>query len=80
MSQSLKTISDIREAIEQLYNKQSAGEIDAKSADAMNTTLKTAVYLNAKLPMDALKLYVTSQIKKVAIPEGIRKALPISVD
>jgi hypothetical protein len=78
--QSLKTVNELREAIEDLYHNQRTGKLDAKAADALNTTMKTAVYLNVKLPMDAFKLYVQAQIKKVSIPEGLRRALPIPVD
>lgn len=78
--QPLRTIDNLRDALETLYNQQSAGQLDAKTADAMNTTLKGAMYLNVRLPMEALKIFVTASIKKVTIPEGLRKALPISVE
>jgi hypothetical protein len=37
----------------------------------LNTTLKGAVYLNGKLKLDALKLYVQAEIKKIEIPKGM---------
>lgn len=80
LHQPLRTVEDLRIAYEDLYNKQRNGEIDAKTSDGMNTTLKGSTYLNVKLPMDAWKIVVQSRIKKVDLPEGLRKALPISVE
>lgn len=67
----LRTIEDLSHAHEWLMGKQRSGEIDAKTADAMNTTLKGAVYLNAKLKMEAAKLFITAQVKKIQIPNGM---------
>jgi hypothetical protein len=64
----LKTIKDLSEAHEWLFNRQQSGQIDAKTADSMNTTLKGAVYLNAKLRLDAAKIMVQAKIKKIDIP------------
>lgn len=78
--QPLRTIGDLLEATEDLYNRLETGQLDAKTADAMNTVIKSSTYLLAKLPMDAYKIFVQAKIKKIEIPEGLRKALPITVD
>ena len=62
---SLKTPADLIDAVEALYTEQHNGKIDAKTADALNTTLKAAIYLRAKLPMDYAKLYFQAQVKKI---------------
>jgi hypothetical protein len=67
---SLKTPKDLIDAHEWLFNQQKENKIDAKTADALNTTLKGAVYLNAKLRLDAAKIFLTAQIKKIEIPKG----------
>jgi len=54
-----------------LFNKQVNQEVDNKTADSMNTTLKGAVYLNAKLRLDAAKLLLQARVKKVDIPQGM---------
>jgi len=64
----LRTIEDIIQAHEWVYNKQKDGKIDAKTADGLNTTLKGMVYLKGKLKIDAAKLYMQAQIKKVSLP------------
>lgn len=74
----LRSIDDLSTAHEWLINKQRNGEIDSKTADAMNTTLKGAVYLNGKLRMDYAKLWLHAQIKKVEMPVGILPQLGIS--
>lgn len=71
----LRTIADLSNAHEWLINKQRNGEIDSKTADAMNTTLKGAVYLNGKLKMDYAKLIVQAQIKKIQIPPDMLPAM-----
>jgi hypothetical protein len=76
----LRTIDDLRDAFEDLYTRQSNGEIDAKMSDGLNTTLKGAMALNVKLPMDALKIFVQASIKKVNIPPNLKKALPILIE
>ena len=68
---SLKTIPDLVVAHEWLFNEQRAGKIDAKTADALNTTLKGSVYLNGKLKLDAAKLVIQAQIKKLDVPAGL---------
>jgi hypothetical protein len=78
--QKLRTVDDISSAIENLYNRQNRNELDAKAADGLNTTIKSAIYLNVKLPMDAYKIFVTAAAKKIVIPEGLRKALPIALE
>lgn len=67
----LKTITDLNNAHEWLFNRQVNQLVDNKTADSMNTTLKGVVYLNSKLRMDAAKLILTARIKKVDIPEGM---------
>jgi hypothetical protein len=67
----LKSVNDISEAYEWMFNAQRDGQIDAKTADALNTTLKGATYLRVKLRMDAAKLLIQAQIKKVQIPEKL---------
>jgi hypothetical protein len=77
--QSLRSLPDLIEATESLFNRLNSGEIDSKTADAINTTLKSQSYFVAKLPMDALKIFVAAQIKKVRIPADLQKALPIQL-
>lgn len=67
----LRTVADLSAAHEWLFNKQRDGGIDAKTADAMNTTLKGSVFLNAKLRLDAAKIFLQARIKKIEIPEGM---------
>lgn len=64
----LRTISDLNEALEWLYEQQKTGQIDAKTADALNTTIKQASYLNGKLKLDYVKLWLTAKIKKIELP------------
>jgi hypothetical protein len=68
----LRTVDDLTNALEWLYQEQKEGRIDAKTADALNTTIKQATYLNGKLKLDYLKLMLTAKIKKIDLP-----ALPI---
>ena len=72
----LRTIPQLTEAHEWLFNRQRSGKIDAKTADALNTTLKGAVYLNGKLKLDAAKLFLQAQIKKIEFPQGMMPELP----
>lgn len=64
----LRTVDDLNKALEWLYNQQKEGTIDAKTADALNTTLKQSAYLNGKLKLDYLKLMLTAKIKKIELP------------
>ena len=73
---SLRTIADLQEAHEWLFNKQKDGTIDAKAVDGLNTTLKGAVYLNVKLKLDAAKLITTASIKKIELPKWFGGILP----
>lgn len=66
-----KTMSGINEAVEWIFNKQINGEIDGKTADGLNTTIKSAIYLNVKLRMDYLKMILQANIKKIDLPEGL---------
>lgn len=67
----LRTIEDLTNAHEWLFNRQKDGRIDSKTADALNTTLKGSVFLNAKLKLDAAKIYMQAMIKKIDIPKGL---------
>ena len=67
----LRTVDDLRDAEEWLFNAQKDGMIDPQSAHAMNTTLKNSVYLNVKMRLDVAKLWYSAQIKKVEIPKGM---------
>jgi len=67
----LRTVTDLTEAHEWMFNEQRNGKMDAKTADALNTTLKGSVYLNAKLRLDAAKIFMQAQIKKIEIPKGL---------
>lgn len=67
----LRTIDDLTKAHEWLFNQQKGGTIDAKTADALNTTLKGATYLRAKLRLDAAKIVLQAQIKKISVPANL---------
>ena len=69
MKTKLRTVPDLIEAHEWLFNQQRDGHIDPKTADALNTTLKGSVYLNAKLRLDMAKIMVQAEIKKIDIPD-----------
>lgn len=71
----LRTIRDLTNAHEWLFNKQRDGQIDAKTADALNTTLKGATYLNARLKLDYAKVILAAKVKKVEFPAGLLPAL-----
>jgi hypothetical protein len=64
----LRTVPGLNQAHEWLFEKQRGGEIDNKTADAMNTTLKGSIYLNVKLRLDTAKLLLQARIKKVELP------------
>ena len=68
---SLRTVSDIVDAQEWLFNQQRDGKIDAKTADALNTTLKGSIFLVAKLRLDAAKIWMTARVKKIDLPAGL---------
>lgn len=73
----LRSIEDLQNAYEELYNRQRDNKIDAKAVDGMNTTLKGATYLAAGLRMKLVDIYLKAQIKKleippVMLPEGMR--------
>jgi hypothetical protein len=67
----LRTPAEISQANEWLFNQQKDGRIDPKTADSLNTTIKNSVYLNVKMRMDYLKIYVQAQVKKIEIPAGL---------
>lgn len=70
----LRTVADISDAQEWLFNSQREGVIDTKTADGMNTTLKGVVYLKATLPLKIFEAMVRAQIKKINVPTNL---LPI---
>ena len=70
----LRTVEDLTEAHEWLFNAQRQAEIDPKSADAMNTTLKGLTFLRVKLKLDFAKIILQSRIKKLELPEGLLPA------
>jgi len=67
----LRSVRGISAASELVFNRQLQGSLDAKGADALNTTIKNSVYLVAKLPMDIAKLYIQARIKKLSLPDTI---------
>jgi len=69
----LKSVGNLVDANELIFNKQHRGEIDAKTADGMNTCIKGQTYLLVKLRLDYLKLFLHARIKKVELPD---KMLP----
>ena len=71
----LRTLRDLSEAYELLYNQEMSGLIDSKAADGINTTLKGSVYLNVKVKMDLVKLLVQAKIKKISIPDKMLDGL-----
>lgn len=71
--QRLRSISDIAEAHEDVYNMALTGKLDNKTVDALNTTLKGQTYLLGKLRLDAAKIIVTASVKKI----NIDKFLPL---
>lgn len=64
----LRTVQDLIEAGEWMFAKQEAGELDAKAADALNTTLKGQSKFVVDTPMALLKIWVRAQEKKFVIP------------
>ena len=67
----LRSLDDLVVAHENLYNLQRDGKIDAKTADALNTTLKGQTYILGKLRLDYMKIMINAQVKKVTFPKGI---------
>ena len=74
--QRLRTIEELNEAHEWLFEQSRSGALDNKTADVLNTTLKGSVYLNGRLKLDYAKLIMQAQIKKVTIPRGLLPELP----
>lgn len=64
----LQTIEGLSDAHAYVFNRQKTGDIDPKTADSMNTTLKGLLYLQGKLKIEAAKLYILSQTKHIQIP------------
>lgn len=67
----LRTREGLNEAIEFVYQEQKDGRLDAKSADALNTTIRTSMELNVKLPMKLFDTVVKARLKKLDLPSGI---------
>jgi len=64
----LRTVTELSEAHETLYNDQISGRLDPKAAGAINNTLKGSTYLNVKVKMDMAKLILQAHVRKVALP------------
>jgi hypothetical protein len=67
----LRTREDHNQIYEWLINAQLSGEIDATAARAINTTMEGAVYLNAKLPMEVIKLKIMADRLKIPFPDNL---------
>jgi hypothetical protein len=67
----LRTVGDIVEANEWLFDQAQQGKVDAKALDGMNTVVKNQTYLISKLRQDFLKLWLTAKIKKIDIPQAM---------
>lgn len=67
----LRTLEDLVAYNEVLINKQHNGQIDSKTADAINTTVKGQKSLVVDLPLQVFKLAVQASIKKVKIDPEI---------
>jgi hypothetical protein len=67
----LRTVEDLIAAGEWLFHQQESRELDAKSSDAMNTTLKGQRILVVDTRMALLKMFVTAQVKKFRIPPNM---------
>ena len=82
MALDLKSREGLNEAIAYIYEQQKEGRIDPKTADALNTTVKTSIELNVKLPMKLFDTVVKARLKKLDLPMGILPAwaLPPSDD
>ncbi len=63
----LRSLDDLVNFNEMLINQQHNGQIDSKTADAINTTVKGQKALLVDLPLQVFKLAVQAQIKKVRI-------------
>lgn len=68
---SLRSLDDLVNFNEALINQQHNGQIDSKTADAINTTIKGQKALLIDLPLQVFKIAVQAQIKKVRIDPGI---------
>lgn len=68
MVSSLRTVEDLNRELEQLNHDVKHGRCDNKAADVRNTIIKAGTYLNVKLKMDYMKLYLQAKIKKVELP------------
>jgi hypothetical protein len=55
-------------AYETVFNQQLNGEIDNKTADSRNTTLKGISFLKYQVPLKAMSLYLTARLKKIPLP------------
>ena len=66
---SLRSPGDLVTAHEWLFERQKNGEIDAKTADALNTTLKGSTALLVKYRLDAAKIALQAAVKKVSLPD-----------
>lgn len=67
----MRCLDDLVTYNELLINRQHNGQIDSKSADAINTTIKGQKALIVDLPLQVFKIAVQAQIKKVKIDPAI---------
>jgi hypothetical protein len=67
----LRTRDGLNQAISWIYEQQREGKIDPKTADSLNTTIKTGMELNVKLPLKLFDIVVKARIKKIDTPQGI---------
>jgi hypothetical protein len=70
----LCTREGLNDAIQFVYEQQRDGRIDPKTADALNTTIRTSLKLNAELPLKLFDIAVKAQMKKISLPKGILPA------
>ncbi len=68
---SLRSVGDLTDAHERLYNQQINREIDSKAAGSINNTLKGSVYLKVKLPLEVAKLIIQARAKGINLPDKI---------
>lgn len=71
----LRSVSEITEAYEWLFDAQREGSLDTKRADGLNTTLKGITKLRVEIPMKLATLYFQSQVKKITVPDKFLPAM-----
>lgn len=80
----LRTTEDVLDAFERLIDRQFNGQVDSRTANSILATILGSRFLIADLPakqakmrLDAAKLYLTAKSKKIAVP---KKMLPESIE